>query len=183
MNPLPDSSAPPPKRPFVFVGGGLGDVARRFYLSDTYELLGTRTEPLFVLCFSHNPAALDFFRFHPNHKNLMLMDLGHIYMSFIHDPRFDKKKINETLFAMCGFSDSDLLARRRDPKPIGRFFAPDFIADSNGHVVVHPFGRGWGDWPDSVNDQIREALRALPDETRIFVISAELLLRGRQEKS
>ena len=173
MNQPLDSNAATPKRPFVFVGGGLGDVARRFYLSDTYELLGTRTEPLFVLCFSHNPAALDFFRFHPNHKHLMLMDLGHIYMSLIHDPKFDNKKINETLFAMCGFSDADLIARRRDPKPIGRFYAPDSIANSTGHVVVHPFGRGWGDWPHPVNAQIREALRIVPSDVRVFVVCAD----------
>ncbi len=50
-------------------------------------------------------------------------------------------------------------------------------------MVIHPFGRGWGDWPDEACDLVRAALRAVPPETRIFVISADYVAAdGRVKK-
>jgi hypothetical protein len=171
-----------PKRPFVFVGGGLGDVARRFYLSDTYELLKAVTEPISVICYSHNPSALDFFRFHPNHRNLILFDVGHIYTALLRDPLVEKPKINDLLIALCGFQNADLIARRREPKPIGHFFAPDIIAGSRGHVVIHPFGRGWGDWPPGIENCVRSALTVVPASVRVFVICADYIAADGRKK-
>ncbi|MDR3402001.1 MAG: hypothetical protein P4L99_05835 [Chthoniobacter sp.] len=174
-----ENNAPPirtaPTQHFLFVGGGLGDVARRFYLSDTYELLSTLTEPTSVICFSHNPSARDFFRFHPNHRNIVLFDLGHIYMSFLRDPLIDKRKINQMLFSLCGFADADGLARQREPKPIGLFFAPDALTGVSNHIVVHPFGRAWGNWPRETVELVKAALRTVPPAVQIYVICADYI--------
>lgn len=147
-------------------------MARRLYLTDTYELLGTFTEPASVLCFSHNPSALDFFRFHPNAQRLVLIDAGHIYMAMFHDRTVDRKDINRRVFAICGFAESDFISRKREPKPIGFFHAPDAIQDSKGHIVIHPFGRGWGNWPEPVCEAVKAALLGVPETVRVFVISA-----------
>ena len=160
------------QRQFVFVGGGLGDVARRFYLTNTYEGLAVLTEPTFVLSWCHNPAALEFFRFHPNHGNLVLVDLGHIYMDFMRGPKMDGGEVNRRLFALAGLVEKQQLTKSREPRPLGHFHAPDSIA-SDGHVVLHPFGRGWGDWPPETCEAVRTALRAVPSEVRVFVISAD----------
>jgi len=169
------ASACSARRAFLFVGGGLGDVARRFYLSDTYDILKDLSEPTSVICYSHNPSALDFFRFHPNHGNLVLIDIGHIYMALLRDRNTDKKTINEKLFAMCGFANADLIAHRREPNPIGFFHAPDAIPNSRGHVVIHPFGRGWGDWPAETMEAVKLALRLVPESVRVFVICADYI--------
>jgi hypothetical protein len=161
-----------PKRPALFVGAGLGDVARRLYLTDTYDLLGTFTEPASILSFSHNPSALDFFRFHPNSQRLVLIDAGHIYMALLHDRNVERKDINRRVFEICGFTDTDFIARRREPKPIGFFHAPDVISDAKGHIVIHAFGRGWGNWPETVCEAVRSALRDMPVPVRAFVICA-----------
>ncbi len=169
-------------RRFVFVGGGLGDVARRFHLTNTYEVLAGLTEPTFVLCWCHNPAALEFFRFHPNHGNLVLVDLGHIYMDFMRGPKMDGREVNRRLFALCGLEESQQLTRTREPKPLRHFHAPDVIP-STGHIVIHPFGRGWGDWPEATCEVVRRALRAVPAEVRVFVISADYVAAdGRVKK-
>ena len=167
------SSIPARSGGFFHVGGGLGDVARRFYLTDTYERLDSLAKPTFILCFSHNPSAMDFFRFHPNHRNLLLCDLGHVYMALLHDPSFDNRGLNQKLFSLCGFSPADQLAMRREPKPIGHFHAPDSIGNISGHVVIHPFGRGWGDWPPATCELVKTALRAVPEFVRVFVVSAD----------
>lgn len=157
---------------FLFAGaGGLGDVARRFYLTNTYELLAELTEPTFILAVCHNPAALDFFRFHPNHGRLVVCDVGHIYMDLMRD-RVTNAETNRRLIAMCGLLPTDDLTKTRDPKPIGKFHAPDTIA-SQGHVVIHPFARGWGNWPEAVCDVVRAALKAIPPEVQVFVLSAD----------
>lgn len=161
-----------PRRPALYVGAGLGDVARRLYLTDTYELLGTFTEPASILSFSHNPAALDIFRFHPNAQRLVLIDAGHIFMAFQRDRTVERKDLNRRVFEACGFVDSDFIARRREPKPIGFFHAPDAIGGAQGHVVIHAFGRGWGNWPEAVCETVRSALRDMPVPGRVFVICA-----------
>ena len=158
---------------FFHVGAGLGDVARRFYLTDTYERLASLEEPTFILCFSHNPSAMDFFRFHPNHRNLVTCDLGHIYLSLQSDPSFDNRELNRKLFSLCGFTPEQDLSRRREPKPIGHFHAPDSLGNITGHVVLHPFGRGWGDWPPATCELVKTALRAVPASVGIFVVSAD----------
>ncbi len=165
----------PPARSggFFHVGGGLGDVARRFYLTDTYERLASLAEPTFILSFSHNPSVMDFFRFHPNHRNLITCDLGHIYLSLQSDPFFDKRALNPTIFSLCGFTPAQELSRRREPRPIGHFHAPDSLGKISGHIVLHPFGRGWGDWPAATCELVKSALRAVPAAVRIFVVSAD----------
>jgi len=170
------------QRQFVFVGGGLGDVARRLYQTNTYEVLDDLTEPTFVLCWCHNPSALEFFRFHPNHHHLVLCDLGHIYMDFMRGPKMEGGEVNRRLLALCGLTENQQLTRKREPKPLGHFHAPDVIA-SKGHIVIHPFGRGWGDWPETVCEEVRAALRSVPADVRVFVISADYVATdGRVKK-
>ena len=159
-------------RPFVFVGCVLGDVARRLYQTNTYEVLGGLPEPTFVVCGCHNPSALEFFRFHPNGRNLVVCDLGHIYMEFMRGPKMDGGEVNRRLFALCGLTEVQQLTKARQPEPLGYFHAPDVIT-SKGHVVLHPFGRGWGDWPPETCDVVRAALRAVPPSIRVFVVSAD----------
>jgi hypothetical protein len=160
-------------RPFVFVGGGLGDVALQFYVSNTYEIIESRTEPLWVVCYSHNPSALEFFRFHPNHRKIVLFDMGHLYMALLRDPSVNRKEINRTIFEACGLIESEQLTKPRELGPIGHFHAPDNLKDARGHIVLHPFGRGWGDWPLAACDSVRMALRAAAPSTRVFVIAAD----------
>jgi hypothetical protein len=162
-------------RPFLFAGGGLGDVARRFYMTNTYEILESLDSPVSILCLSHNPSATEFFRFHRNSRNLIIVDVGHIYTTLVFDPKFDNRLINPTLIALCGFRDAEQLTKPRDPTPIGRFYAPDAIKGSSGHVVVHPFGRGWGDWPDETVSLLIQALRSVPAGVPIFVLCADYI--------
>ncbi len=160
-------------RPFVFVGGGLGDVARRLYLTNTYDILEHGSDPLWVLCFSHNPAALEFFRFHPNHRRIVLLDMGHLYMALQRDRSVDRKEINRTIFSACGLVESEQLTKNRKLQPHGHFHAPDNLKDTRGHIVLHPFGRGWGDWPTATRDAVRAALHAVPPSVPVFVIAAD----------
>jgi hypothetical protein len=162
-------------RPYVFVGGGLGDVARQMYLSNTYEIIASRTEPVWVVCYSHNPAALEFFRFHPNHRKIVLFDMGHLYMALLRDPSVNRKEINRTIFDACGLIASEELTKPRAPLPIGHFHAPDVLKDARGHIVLHPFARGWGDWPLATCDSVRMALQTAPSSVRIFVIAADYI--------
>ncbi len=160
------------KRPAVFVGAGLGDVARRFYQTNTYQLLDTFAEPAWVLCFSHNPSALDFFRFHPNAHRLLLIDAGNTYMALLRDRSIDRSELNQRVFDVCGFAQEDFVARSRAPEPIGFFHAPDTLRDVAGHIVLHPFGRGWGNWPEPVCNVVRSALREVAPTSRVFVLCA-----------
>lgn len=160
-------------RPFVFVGGGLGDVARRLYVTNSYEVLENRQETIHVCCFSHNPAALEFFRFHPSHRHIVLYDMGHLYMNLLADKSVDRKEINRTIFQQCGLVESEQLTKNHDPKPMRHFYAPDHVKGPGGHIVLHPFARGWKDWPKNICDLVRAALRDVPPTTQVYVISAD----------
>lgn len=160
-------------RPFVFVGGGLGDVARRLYVTNTYDVLENRQETIHVCCFSHNPAALEFFRFHPSHRHIVLYDMGHLYMNLLRDKSVDRKEINRTIFAQCGLVNSEQLTKNHDPKPKRFFHAPDHLKDAKGHIVIHPFARGWKDWPENICDLVRAALNDVPSSVPVYIISAD----------
>jgi ADP-heptose:LPS heptosyltransferase len=173
---------PQTSRRYVHVGGGLGDVARRFYLTNTYTVLAEVAEPLWVLCFSHNPAALQFFRHHPNHRKLILIDLGHVYMSLLHDPKFDNRQLNPTLIQLCGLTHEEPITKPREPLPLRAFHAPDPIRCEIPYVVIHPFGRGWGDWPESTQEVVACALRLLPAGVRVYVLAADYIAADGRSK-
>lgn len=168
----PSNTSPPLRDGFLFVGAGLGDVARRFYRTTTYELLNHLETPTPVICYSHNPSALEFFRFHPNHRNIILYDMGHYYMGLMRQGVREAAELNRRVFAVCGYSERDLLAKPRSPLPITCFHAPDTLPDTRGCIVVHPFGRGWGDWPTETCDRVVAALSTLPRSIKIFIIAA-----------
>lgn len=54
---------------------------------------------------------MESFRFHPSHRKLILCDLAHICMSLLHDPSFGNRKLNRTLFALCGMTPAEQLAK------------------------------------------------------------------------
>lgn len=114
---------------------------------------------------------MEFFRFHPNASNLILIDASRVFQALCKDKTIDRKKLNLRLFEICGFAPTDFVAQKREPKPIGHFHAPDSVK-STGHVVIHPFGRAWGQWPQATCDVVRTVLSQMPVPAQVFVISA-----------
>lgn len=171
MNP---SNNPLVANGFLYVGGGLGDVARRFYHSTTYEVLNSLLVPTPVICYSHNPGALEFFRFHPNCQNLVLFDVGHVYMHLL---RLGMRagELDLAVFSACGFSEADKIATRRDPQPIRHFHAPDLISPIGNYIVVHPFARGWGDWPKPICETVADAVRSFSNAFKVYVIGSDYI--------
>lgn len=164
---------PPPRRPFVFCGAGLGDVARRFYMTNTYTALEEARSTLTIVCFSHNPAATQFFRFHPNHRHLVIADMGHVYLALLQDPKVPRPAINQTIFAMCGLRDAEQITVRREPAPLKRFHAPDHPETGEGYFVLHPFGRGWGDWPPETIAAVVRGLGEVLGQRPVYVVAAD----------
>jgi hypothetical protein len=126
-----------------------------------------------VACFSHNPSALEFFRFHPNHRRIVLLDMGHLFMALERDRSVEPRERNRAVFKACELVESEQLTKSRPPRSIGHFHAPDNLKNTAGHIVLHPFGRGWGDWPPAACDAVRMALRAAPPSAPVFVIAAD----------
>jgi hypothetical protein len=160
-------------KPFVFVAGGLRDVARRFYFTNTYEVLSTASEPTAVLSLARNPSALDFFRHHPNSRNLDILDLAHLNIALRRDGSVDKAKVNEMIFQRCGLDGRNQLTRARKPQPIGHFHSAEKTLAPGGHVLLHPFGRVWGDWPDNIVSMVKRSLRHVPAGVVTYVICAD----------
>lgn len=121
----------------AFFGAGLGDVIRMIYQSKHYKYICEATEPVHVIVASHNPFAIEIFKFHRNAHNFILYDLGHKYEECIQSAVSGTDATN-TLYGFIGASRDNFIHGKSagDFKPV--FDAPDEI-NSKGHIIFQPF--------------------------------------------
>lgn len=116
---------------------GLGDVIRVMYQSNHYKYICEATEPIHVIVASHNPFAMEIFKFHRNAHNFILYDLGHKYEECIRSG-VSGIDVTNTLYGFIGASRANFIHGKCDDtfKPV--FDAQDEI-DSKGHIVFQPY--------------------------------------------
>jgi ADP-heptose:LPS heptosyltransferase len=178
MNPNPN---PKGIRKFIHVAGGLGDVARRLYHTTTYEVLDSLTEPILAICCSHNPSSLELFRYHKNSEHLVILDVGHIFRRRMHTERLKPFQALQSLLRQFALSPADQLAKPRVPEPIRRFHAPDLFATKGEYAVIHPSGRGWGDWPPEVKELVGRVITQ--SGLKAYVLCADYIAGDKQRKA
>ncbi len=166
---------------FMLITGGLGDLARKFYLTDAYELLGRLSEPTPIVCASHNPSTLDFFRFHPNRANLVLLDVGHIYADLAKQVAMSADEKRRRLLEICGLPTGDDMTIGRRALPMKYFHCADRMRPAQPYVVVHPFSLGCGNWPSRLQKVVHDALIACT-QAEVYVISAQYITARGQVK-
>jgi hypothetical protein len=152
----------------LYFSAGLGDVIRVIYRTGAYQQLSEATLTTPVIVASHNPFAIEIFRYHRNSRHFLLYDLGHKYSQFFETGL----RGVEIIHAMEAFVGLPLEAGRRLPVVPGYvpiFDAPDEI-DSKRHVVFAPFaGADVRTFPETLINQIIGVLRSL--SVPVFVVS------------
>jgi hypothetical protein len=159
----------------VLYGAGLGDVIRSIYLTRSYQFISETTVPVKVLCASHNPYALEIFRYHRNARNFVLHDLGHKYEEFL-NAGLRGAEINRALCDFAGVLPSDLVSGRHDGY-VPVFDALDDIS-STGHVVFQPYTGSVSSrvLPETLLQSIVQALRE--SSCRVFIVTRSYPRKG-----
>ena len=154
---------------------GLGDCVRTIYKTRHYQMICEARERVAVLVGSHNPFALEIFRFHRNARNFVLYDVGHMYQAFFEDglrgPDITK--------ALCEFAGVDYASLPkgdcRDFTPL--FDAPDDVA-STGHIVFQPYAgnANYRTWDDAFIERVLDVLRRQP--CPVFLITRSYIRKS-----
>lgn len=158
---------------------GLGDVIRSIYLNASYGVLSAATQPTPIIMASHNPFAIEIFRYHRNAKNFILYDLAHKFEEFFH-AGLRGIDINR---ALCGFAGVDhaKLIRGNADGHVPVFDAPD-EAESTGHIVFQPFAGNapYRSLPPELIEKTTQVLRKLPYQ--VFIITRSYIRPGAKGK-
>lgn len=117
--------------PTVVLGGGLGDVIQRCWLTNAYQLTVEATSPVNVVCASANGYVHELFTRHPNWKNLRIYQM----------PKregVDNKEWKEWLFQATGIDPESIKAvKTLNPNPKEsvyqnddfQFYTPQWFGD------------------------------------------------------
>lgn len=155
---------------------GLGDVIRVMYQSNHYKYICEAKEPVHVIVASHNPFAMEIFKFHRNAHNFILYDLGHKYEECIRS-EVSGTDITNTLYGFVGASRANFIHGNcnSDFKPI--FDAPDEI-DSKGHIIFQPYA-GSHDARTFKPEFIEKIISVLRKQKKtVYILTRSYIRRG-----
>ena len=143
-------------------GAGLGDVIRVIHECGAYRHLSETTTPVPVIVASHNPFAIEIFRFHRNARNFVLYDLGHKYEEFL-SAGLRGTEISRALCEFAGHVYEPMASFGRAEGHVPQFDAPDDIP-GEGHIVFQPFAgnQSYRSLPPDLLEKVVQELRALP---------------------
>ncbi len=165
-------------RPVLFCAG-LGDVVKVIYETAAYKHISEATEPVPVICASHNPFSLEIFRYHRNAKNFVLYELGHKYEEFL-NAGLRGEDINRALCQFAGVDHAQVVHGRAGGY-VPLFDAPDDL-DSRGHVVFQPFAGSLEarTFSEAFTSRVLEVLRALP--CTVYLVTRSFTRRSKAGK-
>jgi hypothetical protein len=154
---------------------GLGDVIRRIYLTRSYKVISESTEPVKVLCASHNPFTSEIFRFHRNSSNFIIYELGHKYEEFLQQG-LRAVELDRAVCEFAGVPWEDVI-KGRVVDFVPEFDAPDTI-QSEGHVVFQPFAGSMLNrtFPVEIMEHVVRVLERLP--CKVFLITRSFVRKG-----